>query len=103
MLAEVDFPWAIKPIIRWHHERCDGSGFPDGRAGEAIPISAQIVGITDLNDDLTTSRPGKRALPEPLAVKEIERRRHWWSDQVYEAFATVFARRREPESAICEA
>src|SRR6185503_1124508 len=44
LLAAVEFPWDIKPIIRWHHERHDGTGYPDRLRGDEIPLSAQIVG-----------------------------------------------------------
>src|SRR5206468_1663243 len=50
LLASVEFPWDIKPIIRWHHERYDGSGYPDRLKGDEIPLAAQIVGILDLYD-----------------------------------------------------
>ncbi|HYC32901.1 MAG TPA: tetratricopeptide repeat protein, partial [Gemmatimonadales bacterium] len=43
LLSTVEFPWDIKPIIRWHHERCDGTGYPDGLEGDEIPLGAQII------------------------------------------------------------
>src|SRR5439155_132902 len=57
LLADVEFPWDLKPIIRWHNEKYDGSGYPDHLRGDAIPISEQIVGIVDMYDALTTNRP----------------------------------------------
>ena len=54
----------VRPIIRHHHERLDGSGYPDGLRGEAIPITAQIVGLVDAYDAMTTSRPYRRALTD---------------------------------------
>ena len=59
LLADVEFPWDLKPIIRWHHEKYDGSGYPDRLKGEEIPLAAQIVGIAEVYDALTASRPGK--------------------------------------------
>src|SRR5258706_2547580 len=50
LLAKVEFPWDLKPIIRWHHERYDGTGYPDRLRGDEIPVSAQIVGIVDAYD-----------------------------------------------------
>src|SRR5947207_349108 len=47
LLADVEFPWDLKPVIRSHHERYDGSGYPDHLVAEAIPLAAQIVGILD--------------------------------------------------------
>jgi putative nucleotidyltransferase with HDIG domain len=89
LLADVEFPWDIEPIVRWHHERCDGSGYPDGLEGDAIPLAAQIVGILDVYDALTTPRGYKEALPKALAIEKIVESRAWWSDRVVEAFLTV--------------
>lgn len=54
---------AVRPIIRHHHERRDGRGYPDGLSGDAIPLLATIVSIVDVFDALTTDRPYRRALP----------------------------------------
>jgi putative nucleotidyltransferase with HDIG domain len=89
LLATVDFPWDLKPIIRSHHERYDGTGFPDRLKGDEIPLGAQIVGILDAFDGLTTARADQAALPVDEAIVEITRRRTWWSDRVFEAFLKV--------------
>src|SRR3954470_24900254 len=47
----------VRPIVRHHHERLDGTGYPDGLSGHAIPLLAQIVGVVDVFDALTTDRP----------------------------------------------
>lgn len=86
LLANVEFPWDIKPIIRWHHEKYDGSGYPDRLRGEEIPLIAQLVGIADVFDALTTSRAYRPALSEPDAIVEMVKCRVWWSDRVFEAF-----------------
>jgi putative two-component system response regulator len=52
------------PIIRSHQERWNGSGYPDGLAGEDIPITARVVMTVDLYDALTTDRPYRQALPQ---------------------------------------
>jgi putative nucleotidyltransferase with HDIG domain len=59
------------PIIRHHHERCDGSGYPDGLAGDAIPLEAAIVGLADAWDAMTTDRPYHRALSGDEALMEV--------------------------------
>jgi response regulator RpfG family c-di-GMP phosphodiesterase len=59
-------------IAHWHHERWDGTGYPDGLADRAIPISARIVAITDVFDALTHERPYKHAWPVNDALAEIE-------------------------------
>ncbi|HWC75518.1 MAG TPA: HD domain-containing phosphohydrolase [Gemmatimonadales bacterium] len=86
LLFAVEFPWDLKPIIRWHHERYDGTGYPDRLRGDEIPISAQIVGIVDVYDALTTERSYRKALPHDAAMAEIERCRSWWGQSVYDAF-----------------
>jgi putative two-component system response regulator len=70
----------VLPIIRHHHEKWDGSGYPDGLKGEAIPLTARILQITDIYDALTTARPYRQALPVPeaLAIMRAEASRGWW-------------------------
>ena len=63
----------VRPIVRHHHERLDGSGYPDGLRGEAIPLLAQITGIVDVFDALTTERPYRAALPFARAAEELRR------------------------------
>ena len=58
-------------ICRWHHERWDGKGYPDGLKGEEIPISAQVVSIVDVYDALTSERCYKKALDHDTAIKMI--------------------------------
>lgn len=58
-------------ICRWHHERWDGGGYPDGLKGEQIPISAQVVSLADTYDALTSERVYKSALPHERAVEMI--------------------------------
>ena len=61
----------VRPIVRHHHERLDGSGYPDGLIGDAIPLLAQIMGIVDVFDALTTERPYRVALPIAAAAQEL--------------------------------
>ena len=64
---------AVRPIVRHHHERWDGSGYPDGLRGDEIPLLAQIVGIVDVYDAITTTRPYRAALPPAHAFEELAR------------------------------
>jgi diguanylate cyclase (GGDEF)-like protein/putative nucleotidyltransferase with HDIG domain len=73
MLADVEFPWDVAPMVRSHHERWDGEGYPDRLAGEAIPLAARILCIADVYDALTTDRSYKRAFSH-LEAMEIMRR-----------------------------
>ena len=61
----------VRPIVRHHHERLDGTGYPDGLRGDAIPLLAQIVGLVDVYDALTTDRPYRAALPPDRAYAEL--------------------------------
>jgi putative nucleotidyltransferase with HDIG domain len=100
LLAGVEFPWDIKPIIRWHHEKYDGTGYPDRLRGDEIPLAAQIVGIVDVYDALTTTRSYRAAMTHEVAVAEMTKCRGSWSDAVFEAFMSVFTGATSPTAAI---
>src|SRR3989441_4631546 len=70
----------VLPIIRSHHEKQDGSGYPDGLKGEQVPLTARILQITDIYDALTTDRPYRKALPVAKAfeIMREEAKRGWW-------------------------
>jgi len=89
----------VLPIIRNHHERRDGSGYPDGLAGEQIPLLARILQTVDIYDALTTDRPYRRAmLPEQaLSVMEEEVRRGWWDAHLVAEF-TALLRQQAPKA-----
>jgi len=87
LLGDVEFPWPLKPIIRWHHEHFDGSGYPDGLSGEQIPLEAQIVGLADVYDALVTRETDGRRFDESEARAWIlEHRGVWWSSWIVDAF-----------------
>lgn len=86
LLAGIEFPWDIKPIIRWHHEKLDGTGYPDQLKGDEIPIAAQIIGISDVYDALSTTRSYRPAMPRAQALAEMQRCRGWWRPEVFDAF-----------------
>jgi HD-GYP domain-containing protein (c-di-GMP phosphodiesterase class II) len=69
MLAHIRFPWEIRPMVRSHHERWDGCGYPDGLRGSEIPFTARILRIADNFDALTTTRSYR----EPLSAEEAFR------------------------------
>lgn len=90
LLTDIDFPWDIVPIIRWHHERLDGEGYPDRLVGDEIPLTAQVICVVDVWDALTTRRSYRAAMPVDRALAIMEESRHWWRPEVYAAFlATV--------------
>jgi putative two-component system response regulator len=78
----------VRPIVRHHHERLDGSGYPDGLRGDDIPLLAQIIGVVDVYDAMTTTRPYRIALAAEVALAELEQAVHrgWHRADLVEAF-----------------
>ena len=68
MLADVEFPWDVRPIVESHHERWDGKGYPHGLQGDAIPLVARILCIADVYDALTSERSYKKAMSHQDAL-----------------------------------
>ena len=83
----------VLPIIRSHHERWDGSGYPDGLRGESIPLLARILQVADIYDALTTARPYKPAFSHQHAIEMMleEARRGWRDPELVPLFAEVDA------------
>jgi len=83
----------VRPIVRSHHERLDGSGYPQGLIGDEVPILAQLVGIVDVYDALTSKRPYREALRDELArqylLDEVSRGR--FAPQYVEAFLDILS------------
>ena len=81
----------VRPIVRHHHERLDGSGYPDGLVGDAIPLLAQIMGVVDVFDALTTDRTYRRSMSVEQACAALigEVRAGWRRPDLVEAFVTV--------------
>jgi diguanylate cyclase (GGDEF)-like protein/putative nucleotidyltransferase with HDIG domain len=71
ILERVNFPYPVVPIVRAHHEKWDGSGYPDGLAGEDIPIGARILSAVDCLDALASDRQYRRALPLDQAMEYV--------------------------------
>jgi putative two-component system response regulator len=78
----------VLPIIRHHHEKLDGTGYPDGLRGEAIPITARVLQIVDVYDALTTERPYKKAftIVDALQTMKEEVAKGWWDPRVFNEF-----------------
>jgi putative nucleotidyltransferase with HDIG domain len=71
ILERVEFPYPVVPIVRAHHEKWDGKGYPHGLKGEAIPIGARILAVVDCLDALASDRQYRRALPLDEAMAKV--------------------------------
>src|ERR1700674_1368664 len=84
----------VLPIIRHHHEKLDGSGYPDGLRGDAIPVTARVLQIVDVYDALTTERPYKKAFPitDALQTMKEEVAKGWWDPHIFGEFERLVSR-----------
>jgi putative nucleotidyltransferase with HDIG domain len=74
IVTGVQFPWPrIPEIVRWHHERADGSGYPDGLLNDDVPMSVRIVGLADTFDAMTSLRPYREPISLGATLSEIVR------------------------------
>jgi putative nucleotidyltransferase with HDIG domain len=90
MLAPVEFPWDIRPMVRSHHERWDGRGYPDGLGGEDIPRSARIMRIADVFDALTTARSYRRPLTPDEALEIMQDDAGSFDPELFDIFLELF-------------
>jgi putative two-component system response regulator len=88
----------VLPIIRHHHEKHDGSGYPDGLRGGEIPLTAAILQLADVYDALTTNRPYRMASSPDIALRimEEEAARGWWDRDLFDAFREMVRNGHEP-------
>jgi putative two-component system response regulator len=79
------------PVIRHHHERLDGSGYPDHLSGQEIPLVARVMTIVDIYDALTTTRSYRKRLPQSVALEIMweEAKKGWWDQEVLAEFETM--------------
>jgi putative two-component system response regulator len=96
----------VRPIVRSHHERLDGSGYPDALRGDEVPLLAQIMGIVDVYDAVTTNRPYRPARNEDFACTELrmDAARGWRSRELVDEFVALcrtgtLKRLAEPDNA----
>ena len=89
----------VLPVIRHHHEKLDGSGYPDGLKGEDIMLSARILQTVDIYDALTTARPYRKALSpeEAFAVMQQEVKRGWWEGSLVAELEALILGAATPE------
>ena len=80
ILERVAFPYPVAPIVRSHHERWDGTGYPAGLSGDEIPIGARILTVVDCLDALATDRQYRPAMPLAQAMDTVKERSGTWFD-----------------------
>ena len=87
----IEFLGGAADVVRSHHERWDGTGYPDGLGGEDIPLLARILQVSDIYDALTSERPYKSALSseEAFEVMDEEVRRGWRDPELVQLFAST--------------
>jgi HD-GYP domain-containing protein (c-di-GMP phosphodiesterase class II) len=73
IVLELNFPWEISPMVRSHHERIDGRGYPDGLQGNDIPLTARMLCVADVFDALTSARSYRPALSADQALRLMEK------------------------------
>jgi HD-GYP domain-containing protein (c-di-GMP phosphodiesterase class II) len=74
IVSSVQFPWPkIPEAVRWHHERCDGSGYPDRLAADELPVPVRIMALADTFDAMTSTRPYRDPLSVGSALSELVR------------------------------
>ena len=75
ILKGIEFPWPVAQIVYQHHERMDGSGYPQGLAGKDIVIEARILGVADVIEAMASHRPYRPALGIDKALEEISEKK----------------------------
>lgn len=99
IISETPFPWDIRPIVRNHHERWNGTGYPDRLAGENIPYHARILCVADVYDALTTARSYRGAMSHEQAMEVMRKESGTTFDpQLFALFDSLMARQQVPAS-----
>jgi putative nucleotidyltransferase with HDIG domain len=98
ILSTVEFPYPVVPVVRHHHEQWCGKGYPDGLAGENIPLGARILTVVDCFDALTSDRPYRRKLTDEEAIGVLlERRGTMYDPRVVDQFIAIVPQLRRDD------
>ncbi len=91
ILAAIEFPYPVVPIVRHHHENWNGTGYPDGLKGSDIPIGARVLSVVDCFDALTSDRPYRPRLSDTEAIRILQQRRGSMYDPlIVDTFVRVY-------------
>ncbi|HEY2375368.1 MAG TPA: tetratricopeptide repeat protein [Gemmatimonadaceae bacterium] len=103
MLADIDFPWDVRPIVESHHERWDGAGYPHGLKGEEIPRTARILCIADVYDALTSERSYKKPVSHDQALDMMRSDvGHQFDPELFPQFETIMERLGPPRRGLAD-
>jgi PAS domain S-box-containing protein/putative nucleotidyltransferase with HDIG domain len=95
ILQGIEFPWPVADMVRQHHERLDGSGYPQGLKGEAIRLEARVLAVADVVEAMASHRPYRAGLGIEAALKEIEAKRGiWFEPAAVDACLRLFREKR---------
>ncbi|MGB3915621.1 MAG: HD-GYP domain-containing protein, partial [Dethiobacteria bacterium] len=95
VLSKIDFPWPVAEIVLQHHERMDGSGYPQGLKGDEILLASRIIGVADVVEAMTYHRPYREALGLDAALEEIKKNKGILYDpEVVDACIMIFLEKR---------
>jgi HD-GYP domain-containing protein (c-di-GMP phosphodiesterase class II) len=95
ILKTIDFSWPVAKIVLQHHERIDGSGYPQGRKGDKILLEAKILAVADIIEAMATHRPYRPALSIEVALNEVTKNKgKLYDDKVIEACLKVFEEKK---------
>ena len=72
-MSTIEFPYPLIPMVKWHHERWDGNGYPDGLKGSDIPVNARILSLVDCYDAITTNRPYRSPMERAQVIQFFQR------------------------------
>jgi putative nucleotidyltransferase with HDIG domain len=101
ILEAVDFPYAVVPIVRHHHEQWNGQGYPDGLEGEQIPFGARVLAVVDCFDAVTSDRPYRRKMSDVQGIDILRSRRGTMYDpRIVDAFIGLIPALREEDRRI---
>jgi len=90
ILKDIGFPWPVATIVRQHHERMDGTGYPDGLRGDELLIESRIIAVADVIEAMASDRPYRPARSVANAICEIDTHREWFDPDVVDACLRLY-------------